>query len=749
MLISRIIPNNYHILHTTYHIIKISTMKKLILLSFILFLTIGSVFSQTKEITLSDVFSRKFYPKGVRGLSPMKDGQTYCVLKGDSINVYTYETGAFVRTVAVGREMIPAGDTVAIRLSDWTFSKDETKLLIPTETEYIYRYSSASEYYIWDTGTKKLSRLSLDGKQRQADFSPDGSKVAFVRDNNLFIVDLVTNTEYPITTDGRQNEIINGTTDWVYEEEFAITKGFEWSPDGNRIAFYRFDESKVKEFSMMEWGQLYPEVNRFKYPKAGEDNSLVSLFIFDLRTHKTAPVDLGPETDQYIPRIYWTKDPEKLAFVRVNRQQNMVDLLLADAATGKSDMIFREDNQWYIEDSHYEHFIFIDKNHYLSTSEKSGRYHIYLNTVDLTTKGVQLTTGQWDVTDIYGYDEASELVWFGAASSSPINREIWTVDLKGNMKLISKEEGTHKPQFSSDFKYYVDNFSTANTPALYTVNNTRGKVLRTMEDNQAMKNAMAEYNFSPKEFFTFTTSEGILLYGWQILPPNFDPAKKYPVFMTVYGGPGSQAVLNSFNGWDNTWYQMLAQKGYIIASVDNRGTGSRGQNFKKLTYLQLGKYETMDQIEAAKYFAAQPYVDPARIGIWGWSYGGYMSALCITKGADVFKMAIAVAPVTNWRYYDNIYTERFMRKPRENASGYDDNSPINHVDKLKGKFLIIHGTSDDNVHVQNSMDLINALIKANKQFDMFLYPNRNHSIYGDNTRAHLYEKMTGFVLENL
>jgi dipeptidyl-peptidase-4 len=490
-------------------------------------------------------------------------------------------------------------------------------------------------------------------------------------------------------------------------------------------------------------------VNTFKYPKAGEDNSLVSVFIYDFTSHLSIPVDAGPETDQYLPRIYWTKDPNKLAVVRMNRLQNLVDLLLVDASTGKSSMIYREDNQWYIEDSHLDNFIFIDKNHYLSTSERSGNNHIYLNTIDLTTKGSKLTTGDWDVTEVFGYDEASGLVWFGAASSSPINREIWTVDLKGNMKQVSREEGTHDPQFSTDFTYYVDKFSTANTPPVYTVNSSKGKVLRTMEDNQPLVEMMAEYGFSKKEFFTFTTSEGVLLNGWKILPPNFDPAKKYPVFMTVYGGPASQSVLNSWGYNDFVWYQMLASKGYVIASVDNRGTGCRGQEFRKMTYLQLGKFETIDQIEAAKYFAAQSYVDPSRIGIWGWSYGGYLSALCITKGADVFKMAIAVAPVTNWRYYDNIYTERYMRKPQENAAGYDDNSPVNHVDKLKGKFLIVHGTSDDNVHVQNSMDLIDALIKANKQFDMFLYPNRNHGIYGGGTRMHLYTKMTEFVMENL
>lgn len=726
-------------------------MKKSIFLLFTaLILFPGMIISQTKEITLADIFTaRKFAAKGIPGLNPMKNGQYYCVLEGDSINVYNYETGNYVRTVAKGSDMVPAGDTAAIALTNWTFSQDETKLLIPTETEYIYRYSSVSNYYIWDTRSSKLAALSDGGKQRLADFSPDGTKVAFVRDNNLYVKDLSLGQEYQITADGKHNEIINGTTDWVYEEEFAITKGFEWSPDGNRLAYYRFDESKVKEFSMIEWGNLYPEVNSFKYPKAGEDNSLVSIFIYDFNSHRSMPVDVGTETDQYLPRIFWTKDPAKLAVVRMNRMQNLMDMLLVDASTGKSTMIFREENQRYIEDSHLDHFIFIDKNHYLSTSEKSGFNHIYLNTIDLSAKGSQLTTGNWDVTEVYGYDEVTGLVWFTAASSSPLNREIWTVDLKGNMKQVSKEEGTHRPQFSSDFKYYVDNFSTANDPPVYTVVTSKGKVLRTLEDNQALVKTMAEYGFSKKEFFSFTTPDGVQLNGWKIVPQSFEPTKKYPVFMTVYGGPGSQTVLNSWGSTDFAWYQMLAQKGYIIASVDNRGTGCRGQDFKKMTYLQLGKFETADQIEAAKYLGAQTYVDPSRIGIWGWSYGGYMSALCITRGADVFKMAIAVAPVTNWRYYDNIYTERYMRKPKENASGYDDNSPVKYADKLKGNFLLIHGTGDDNVHLQNSMEFIDALIKANKQFDMFLYPNRNHSIYGGNTRLNLYTKMTEFVEGNL
>ncbi len=727
-------------------------MKKV---TFLLWILAGLVFSpvflqaQTNKITLDDIWAKRtFSPKGVYGLNPLKDGEHYSVLENDSINIYSYETGERTGTLAVRADMKPEGDTLPIRLYSYSLSADEKKILIPTNTDYIYRYSSASDFYIFDLNTHKLSSLSDEGKQRLADFSPDGTKIAYVRDNNIFIKDYSTNIEYKITNDGKKNNIINGTTDWVYEEEFAITKGFSWSPDGKRIAFFHFDESKVKEYSFTEWGDLYPKDYTYKYPVAGEDNSIVNVYIYDLSNQQTVKVDVGPETDQYIPRFFWTKDPSKLAVIRMNRLQNRLDILMADVDSGKSRVIYTESNKYYIEDSNLDHFIFINKDQYLMTSEKSGNYHIYLNNID-GSESKQLTKGYWDVNDVYGYDENEGLVYFSAAASSPANRDLYSVSLKGKMKEISRTEGTHSPEFSKNYTYYIDNFNDANTPPVFTVNQSKGKVIRTLESNSGLIKKIQDYNFSKVEFFDITTSEHVNLKAWKILPPNFDPSKKYPVLMYVYGGPGSQTVLNAWGYSQFIWFEMLAQEGYIIVSVDNRGTGNRGEEFKKMTYLQLGKYETIDQIESNKYLRTLPYVDSTRIGIWGWSYGGFMSSLCILKGADYFKSAIAVAPVTNWRYYDNIYTERFMRKPQDNPSGYDDNSPINFTDKLKGKFLLVHGTGDDNVHLQNSMDLITALHKSNKQFELMLYPNKNHGIYGGNTRLNLFTRLTDFLNQNL
>jgi dipeptidyl-peptidase-4 len=630
---------------------------------------------------------------------------------------------------------------------------DETKFLIPTETDPIYRHSSKSVFYTWDTKEKTLERLS-SGKQRLAEFSPDGRYIAFVRENNLFIKDMISKKETAITHDGEVNHIINGTCDWVYEEEFGFTKGFHWSADSKKIAFYKFDESRVKEYTLTYFGDLYPKLYTYKYPKAGEANSIVNIYVYHLDDNKTVKMDVGEETDQYLPRIKWTNDAGILAIERLNRLQNHLDILLADAQTGHSRVMYQEDNKYYIEIT--DNLTFVNENDmFLITSEKDGYNHIYLYTIqgDLVK---QLTSGKWDVTEVYGFNEKKKRVFYQSAEESPLDREICYVDLKGNRTKISKRKGTNRADFSSNFQYYINTFSDVQTPPYITVNNIKGEEIRVLEDNQQLVNILKEYDMGEFSFFTFTSpefmlpdSEQVSLNAWKILPPDFDPAKKYPVLVTIYGGPGSQTVTNSWGYFNYMWYQMLAEHGFIIVSVDNRGTGSRGELFKKMTYLELGKYETIDYIETAKYLGSLDYIDKDRIGIFGWSYGGFMASNAITRGADYFSTAVAVAPVTNWRYYDNIYTERFMRTPQENPSGYDDNSPINHVDKLKGNYFLIHGSADDNVHFQNSMDMITALQKANKNFKLMIYPNKNHGIYGGNTRYYLFNSISEFLYDHM
>jgi len=693
----------------------------------------------------------KFYPRGVRGISPLNNGEHFSKVQSDSLNVYSYKTGDFVDVIVTTDELIPKGDTLPISLNGYRFSKDESKILFPTETESIYRRSSKSNYFIFDRETRKLTALSGNGKQRLADFSPDVSKVAFVRENNIFITDLQTGEEKQITFDGKDRHIINGTTDWVYEEELSLVKGFHWSPEGDKIAFMRFDESDVKEWTLTYYGELYPEEHSYKYPKAGEDNSVVTVLVYDLKSGKTIPMDIGDETDQYIPRIRWTPVENQLAIYRLNRLQNKLELLFSDATSGSSKVIYTEENKYYIEDGNYDNITFLkDGDRMILNSEQSGYNHIYLFNIE-NQELQQITSGNWDVTDLIGVDQDKERIYYQSAEVSPMDRNVYSIGFNGKgKKELTPEAGSNSARFSRNYKYFIKTWSDAKTPSVYTVNyGKNGKLIRVLEDNQKLRETLAEYPLSPKELFTFTTSEGIELNGWKIMPFDFDPNKKYPVLFDIYGGPGSQTVRNSF-GRGSMWNQYLAQEGIMIVSVDSRGSGARGEEFKKITYQQLGKYETIDLVEAGKYLQSLPYVDGDKIGIFGWSYGGYMSALCMTKGAEVFDVGIAVAPVTTWRYYDNIYTERFMRTPQENPDGYDDNSPINHAEKLEGKFLLIHGMTDDNVHPQNTYDFATALVAADKDFEFMVYPNSNHGIYtGRNTRFHLYKKMTNFLLENL
>lgn len=724
-------------------------MKKVIILLGTSLLFSLSLIAQQANITVEDIWGDyRFVGKRVPGFNFLKDGKHYTRLENNAIKKYDLVSGEFVNNI-FSVEDIDEGINFPANLDSYTFNADETKILLETDLEKIYRYSTKANYYIWNSADNSITKLFEKGKPSFATFSPKSDKVAFVFENNLYIKDLTSEAITQVTNDGVYNKILNGDADWVYEEEFAFAKAFHWSPDGNRIAFMRFDESEVKEFTMTKFkGGLYPEYETFKYPKVGEKNAVVSIHIYDLASGKTVAADVGQETDIYFPRIKWTQDPNSLCIFRMNRHQNHLELLLADARTGQTSLMMEEKNKYYIDIDDDITFL-KDGKSFIWTSEQDGFNHIYLYDIK-GNKKQQLTKGNFDVSKFYGFDENSKTLFYQSSETSTLEENIYAINLNGKQKKrLTEGAGTHNAQFSSTFDYFVNSHSTINSPISYVVRDRNGKAVRTIEDNEDLTKIQDYFNVQPVEFFQFETSEQVKLNGWMIKPTNFDPNRQYPVFMTLYGGPGSQQVKDQWKGQNYWWYQMLAQQGYIIACVDNRGTGARGEEFKKMTYLQLGKYETIDQIEAAKYLGALPYADANRIGIFGWSYGGFMSSLCLLKGNDVFKAAIAVAPVTSWRWYDSIYTERYMRTEKENPDGYKDNSPVYFADQLKGHYLLVHGGGDDNVHYQQSAEMMNALIDANKHFDTYTYHNRNHGIYGGNTRLHLYNKMTNFLNQKL
>ena len=716
-------------------------------LSLISCLLITSLPAQN-PLTVEDIWSRGvFNAKSVPGFNFLQDGRHYTRLENNQIVEYDLTTGRPTRTIFQGQANQAAGFNGQI--SSYTFNADESKILITSQEEAIYRRSRKAYYFIYDRADQSMTPVFPEGKHSYATLNPQADKVAFVYENNLYYKDLNSDELVQVTTDGAINEIINGTTDWVYEEELGFVKGFEWSPDGQKLAYYRFDESQVKEFTMTNYHDgLYPEYVTFKYPKVGEKNSDVSIQVYDLAQNKVIMSGATDDQWEYIPRIHWTTKANELVVFFMNRHQNHLVLELWNTQTQQKQKMLEEKNKYYI-DIHDNLTFLADGERFVWTSEKDGWNHIYLYNKS-GEELAQLTKGKWEVTSFYDVDEANELVYFQAATKNPMEREIYQVGLNGRgQKAVVDQPGYSSAQFSSTFDYYVLNQSDINTPATYTVYNRAGEEVRLIEDNNELKMKLKQHGVQDAEFFSFKTKDRVDLNGYMIKPKNMLPNVKYPVFMFLYGGPGSQQVLDNWRGTRFVWLQMLAQQGFVVAVVDNRGTGARGEEFKKMTYLELGKYETEDQIEAARYLGSLDYTDASRIGIFGWSYGGYMSSLCILKGNDVFKSAIAVAPVTNWKWYDSIYTERYMRTEAENPDGYQDNSPVYFADRLRGDYLLVHGLGDDNVHFQHTAEMANALISANKQFDTYFYPNRNHGIYGDNARLHLYQKMTDFIMESL
>ena len=696
-----------------------------------------------KRIKVEHITDGTFYQESVRSLNWMNDGQYYSALNNNKIIKYSVRTGEEVETIV-------DGDALELSIQSYSFSDDESLVLIMTDRKSIYRRSYTAIFYLYNRDSKEVKKLSV-GRQSYATISPDNSKVAFTRDNNLFYVEVASENEVAVTSDGKFNFIINGSSDWVYEEELYITKAFDWSPDSKKIAYYRFDESNVREYNMQVWndGALYPEDYRYKYPKAGEANSIIEIYSYEVSSGKKTKLDIGNEKDIYIPRIYWTKDADLIAIQRLNRLQNQLDIMHVNVSDGSSRVILTDQSSTYVDFTFCDDLTYLENGRqFLFSSEKDGYKHFYLHNMDGSLVN-QITKGAFEALEMVGLDQKKNMLYYTSTEDSPLEQQLYAISLSGkSKKKLSSQEGHHRINMSNDCSYYMDYSSNSNEPLVVSLYQTRGnKKVKVMEDNKVLRKKLEEYDFVDKEFFTIENNSGDYLNAYFLKPSDFDPNKKYPLLIYQYSGPGSVNVDKRWRGGNMILHQYFTQNGYIVAVIDSRGTGNRGEAWKKATYKQLGKYETEDLISAAKTLAGYGYIDEERIGIWGWSYGGYMSSLAIMKGNDVFKAAVAVAPVTTWRYYDTIYTERYLQRPQDNPEGYDENSPIRHVNKLKGNYLLIHGTGDDNVHFQNAVALQNELLNAGKYFDSFYYPDRPHGM--GNRRPHLYQMMTDFLLEKL
>jgi len=731
-------------------------MKYIFQIIFLTLITSVMSFAQQKTVSVEEIYDGTFRTKGMDVLRSRNNGTQYTLLNYDrsskiqTIDLYQYESLEKVETLLSTEDL----DGISY-MSSYSFSDDETKVLLATELKPIYRRSSLGTYYVYDFQSKELIKIS-ENQIQEPSLSPDGSKVAYGFENNLYLFDLRSKNTTQMTFDGKKNHIINGITDWVYEEEFSFVRAFQWSPQGTHIAFLRFDETEVPEFSMPIYGDdLYPQIQTFKYPKAGENNAEVSLHLYELSSGSVSKIDVDA---YYIPRIKWKHHPDELVFQTLNRHQNKLVLYNYNKNTKELSVLHTETDAAYVDVN--DDLTFLVDDSFIWTSEKDGYNHLYLHDKSGKQKR-QLTSGAWEVTSYYGYDQKNKKIFFQSTAEGSINRDVYSVGINGKgLKRLTSKEGINRASFSADFTYFINTHSNATTPPSYslytTATNNRLKdsnsaqtlMLKTVVENAALLDKLEDYSISYKEFSTIEVN-GNDLNMWMIKPVDFDPSKKYPLLMFQYSGPGSQSVSNSWMGGNDYWYQLLQSKGYIIACVDGRGTGFKGRDFKKTTYLQLVRYESDDQIAAAEKLSELPYIDEDRTAIWGWSFGGDMAMHCILKGNDVFEAAISVAPVTSWRFYDTIYTERFMRTPQENPEGYDLNSPLNYADQLKGKLLLVHGSADDNVHFQNTMRMVEELVQANKQFDWAVYPDKNHGIYGGKTRVQLYTKMTNFILNNL
>ena len=732
-------------------------MRKLFAFICLLTLVLGV---QAQKVTLQDVANGTYRAQSIHGLKPMLDGEHYTQISPDHKRIvkYSFKTGEEVGTVF---DVATARNHTLKSFDDYILSPDESLILIQTETKPIYRRSFTAVYYIYNVKNRTLEPLSEGGPQQVPLFSPDSHQIAFVRNNNIFLVKLLFgNSESQVTKDGEYNKVLNGIPDWVYEEEFGFNRAFDFSADSRMIAYIRFDESQVPMFSFPEYKGMfpsrdeyasYPGAYTYKYPKAGETNSTVSVHTFDIKSRVTRKMNLEMDADGYIPRIKFTSDPEKLAIMTLNRHQNRFNVYMANPRSALCKTVIRDEAEQYIKEQAYSDIVFYPEN-IVMMSERDGYNHLYLYSIGGNLIK-QITNGRFEVKEFLGWDQKTNVFYYTSNEESPLRSAVYKVDGKGKKTKLSTRVGTNNALFSKNFAYYINTYSSKDTPTLITLNNNKGKEMATLMDNAELKSKVANLNMPTKEFFTFKTPDGVELNGWMMKPAHFDPNKKYPVIMHQYSGPGSQQVLDRWGigsfGDGGMFEAYMCDKGYIMVCVDGRGTGGRGAAFEKCTYLFLGVKESKDQAAAAHYLSTLPYIDGTRIGIWGWSFGGYNTLMSMSEGSGAFKAGVAIAAPTDWRFYDSVYTERFMRTPKENGEGYDAGSPIKQAAKLQGKLLLIHGTADDNVHFQNCAEYSEALVQANKQFDMQVYTNRNHGISGGNTRNHLMNRVADFFIENL
>ena len=739
----------------------IRIMKQISIAILLCLCTLASFAQDGQALDLKDIVSGKFRAENIYGVIPIPgDGEHYSQMnpEGTQIIKYSFKTG---KPVEVLFDAATARECTFKTFDSYSFSPDGTKLLIATETTPIYRHSYTAVHYIYSLKrningeiNNIVEKLSDGGPQQVPVFSPDGTMVAFVRDNNIYLVKfLYGNSESQVTEDGKRNAILNGIPDWVYEEEFSFNRALEFSADNKMIAYIRFDETEVPSYSFPVFAGSNPHITAFekypgdytyKYPKTGEANSKVSVHTFDIKSKVTRKMQVPMDADGYIPRIRFTHDPNKLAIITLNRHQNRLDMYFGDPRSTVCKQVLRDESDAYIKEAVFDNIIFYPEN-FSFVSEKSGYNHLYWYSMGGNLLK-QVTAGNYEVKDFLGWDADDNSFYFTSNEESPLRKAVYKIDRKGKKTKLSTQPGINTAQFSANMKYYMNRYSNLSTPTVITLNDNAGKVLSTLVTNDNLKKTLTQYNVPQKEFFTFQTQDGVTLNGWMMKPTDFSASKKYPVLLYQYSGPGSQQVLDT---WSISWETYMASRGFIVVCVDGRGTGGRGADFEKCTYLNLGVKEAKDQVATAQYMGSQSYVDKSRIGIWGWSYGGYMTIMSMSEGTPVFKAGVAVAAVTDWNYYDTIYGERFMRTPKENAEGYKSSSAFTRANQLNGNLLLVHGMADDNVHFQNCAEYAEHLVQLNKQFDMQVYTNRNHGIYGGNTRYHLYTKLTNFFEREL